>query len=61
MRNMKGICYIDSNVFLYPVLYEDLPEVEFFRDVISSIEKRIHKRTPQHSLGMRYLTLFGNS
>ena len=39
MKNMKGICYIDSNVFLYPVLYEDLPEVEFFRDVISSIEK----------------------
>ena len=40
MRNMKGIYYVDSNVFLYPVIYQDIPEVEFGRDVISSIEKK---------------------
>ncbi len=36
---MKGIYYVDSNIFLNPVLYQDLPEVEFSREVILSIEK----------------------
>lgn len=37
---MKGTYYIDSNVFLYPVLYQDLPEVEYSRNVLSSIERK---------------------
>lgn len=41
MRNMKGIYYVDSNVFLYPVIYQDLLEVEFDRNMVSSVEKRI--------------------
>lgn len=40
MRNMKGIYYVDSNVFLYPVIYQDVPEADLGRDVISSIERK---------------------
>lgn len=35
---MKGTYYIDSNVFLYPVLYQGLPEVEFSKKILSAIE-----------------------
>lgn len=37
---MKGTYYIDSNVFLYPVLYQDLPEIKYSLEVLSSIERR---------------------
>ncbi|MHB1649897.1 MAG: type II toxin-antitoxin system VapC family toxin [Thermoplasmataceae archaeon] len=35
---MKGTYYIDSNVFLYPVLYNDLKESETAREILSQIE-----------------------
>ncbi len=35
---MKGTFYIDSNVFLYPVLYNDLQESEKAREILSQIE-----------------------
>ena len=37
---MKGTFYIDSNVFLYPVLYNDLKESESARDILTQIEKK---------------------
>ena len=37
---MKGINYVDSNVFLYPVIYKNIHEAEFGRKVISSIERK---------------------
>ena len=36
---MKGIYYVDSNVFLYPVIYQGLPEVDRSIGILSSIEK----------------------
>ena len=41
MMSMEGFCYTDSDVFLYPVIYQDLLEVEFDRNMVSSVEKRI--------------------
>ena len=35
---MKGTFYIDSNVFLYPVLYNDLKESKKAREILSQIE-----------------------
>jgi len=35
---MKGTFYIDSNVFLYPILYNDLKESETAREILSEIE-----------------------
>lgn len=35
---MKGTFYIDSNVFLYPVLYNDLKESLKAKDILSQIE-----------------------
>ncbi|HKJ96231.1 MAG TPA: type II toxin-antitoxin system VapC family toxin [Thermoplasmataceae archaeon] len=35
---MKGTFYIDSNVFLYPVLYNELKESETAREILSKIE-----------------------
>ncbi len=35
---MKGTYYIDSNVFLYPVLYNDLKEAELAREILAEIE-----------------------
>jgi predicted nucleic acid-binding protein len=35
---MKGTFYIDSNVFLYPVLYNDIRESENARKILSEIE-----------------------
>ncbi len=35
---MKGTFYIDSNVFLYPVLYNDIKESEAARKILSEIE-----------------------
>lgn len=35
---MKGTFYVDSNVFLYPVLYNDLKESESARKILSEIE-----------------------
>jgi hypothetical protein len=35
---MKGTFYIDSNVFLYSVLYNDLIESEKAREILSQIE-----------------------
>ncbi len=37
---MKGIYYIDSNVFLYPVLYEDNEESETARKILAQIESK---------------------
>ena len=37
---MKGTFYIDSNVFLYPVLYNDLKESKLAREILSHIEKK---------------------
>ncbi|MHB1507051.1 MAG: type II toxin-antitoxin system VapC family toxin [Cuniculiplasma sp.] len=37
---MKGTYYIDSNVFLYPVLYSDLEESENARRILSQIENK---------------------
>ncbi|MCL5252669.1 MAG: type II toxin-antitoxin system VapC family toxin [Candidatus Thermoplasmatota archaeon] len=37
---MKGTYYIDANVFLYPVLYQGLPQVDSARKVLTSIEKK---------------------
>lgn len=43
---MKGTFYIDSNVFLYPVLYNDLKESETAGEILSNIEKKdIHAYT----------------
>ena len=35
---MKGTFYIDSNVFLYPVIYNDLKESKKAREILSQIE-----------------------
>ena len=35
---MKGTYYIDSDVFLYPVLYNDIKESETAREILSEIE-----------------------
>ena len=35
---MKGTFYIDSDVFLYPVLYNDFKESEKARNILSQIE-----------------------
>ena len=35
---MKGTFYIDSDVFLYPVLYNDIRESENARKILSEIE-----------------------
>ena len=35
---MKGTFYIDSNVFLYPVLYNGIKESETAREILSDIE-----------------------
>ncbi|MCL4451631.1 MAG: type II toxin-antitoxin system VapC family toxin [Candidatus Thermoplasmatota archaeon] len=35
---MKGTFYIDSNVFLYPVLYNDMKESETSREILAEIE-----------------------
>jgi predicted nucleic acid-binding protein len=35
---MKGTFYIDSNVFLYPVLYNDMKESETAREILAEIE-----------------------
>ena len=35
---MKGTFYIDSNVFLYPVLYNGIKESETAREILSEIE-----------------------
>lgn len=40
MNSMKGTYYIDSNVFLYPVLYSDLEESENARRILSQIENK---------------------
>lgn len=37
---MKGTYYIDSNVFLYPVLYNDLEESEASKKILSHIENK---------------------
>lgn len=37
---MKNTYYIDSNIFLYPVLYQGLPEVELARKVLVAIENK---------------------
>ena len=37
---MKGTVYIDSSVFLYPVLYSDLKESKKARDILSQIEDK---------------------
>ncbi len=37
---MKGIYYIDSNVFLYPVLYREIEEAEKARDILARIENK---------------------
>ncbi|MFG1545322.1 MAG: type II toxin-antitoxin system VapC family toxin [Thermoplasmataceae archaeon] len=37
---MKETFYIDSNVFLYPVLYGDLKESERAREILSQIERK---------------------
>ena len=37
---MKETFYIDSNVFLYPVLYGDLEESERAREILSQIERK---------------------
>ena len=37
---MKGTFYIDSNVFLYPVLYNDIKESEAARKILSEIERK---------------------
>ena len=37
---MKGTFYIDSNVFLYPVLYNDIRESENARKILSEIERK---------------------
>ena len=37
---MKGTYYIDSNVFLYPVLYEDIEETENARKILAQIESK---------------------
>ena len=36
---MKGTYYIDSNVFLYPVLYEDIEETEKIRKLKGIIDE----------------------
>jgi hypothetical protein len=60
MKNMKGIYYVNFNVFLYPIIYQDMPEVGFSKDIISPIEKSIYRHILQRSLGMKYLTLLRN-
>ncbi|MFG1415792.1 MAG: type II toxin-antitoxin system VapC family toxin [Thermoplasmataceae archaeon] len=35
---MKGTFYIDSNVFLYPVLYNNIKESETAREILAEIE-----------------------
>ena len=37
---MKGTFYIDSNVFLYPVLYNELEESKEARNILSQIEEK---------------------
>jgi predicted nucleic acid-binding protein len=37
---MKETFYIDSNVFLYPVLYGDFKESERAREILSQIERK---------------------
>ncbi len=37
---MKGPHYIDANVFLYPVLYEGMPQVDIARKILLSIENK---------------------
>ena len=37
---MKGTFYIDSNVFLYPVLYNELEESKKARNILSQIEEK---------------------
>ncbi len=37
---MKGTYYIDSNVFLYPVLYNDLEESEIAKKILAQIESK---------------------
>jgi predicted nucleic acid-binding protein len=34
---MKGTFYNDSNVFLYPVLYNDIKESETAREILAEI------------------------
>ena len=36
---MKGTFYVDSNVFLYPVLYNELEESKEARKILSQIKK----------------------
>ncbi|MHB1492120.1 MAG: type II toxin-antitoxin system VapC family toxin [Thermoplasmataceae archaeon] len=37
---MRGTYYIDSNVFLYPVLYSEIEEAEKARDILARIENK---------------------
>ena len=37
---MKGTFYIDSNVFLYPVLYSGIKEAETAREILADIEQK---------------------
>ena len=37
---MKGTFYIDSNVFLYPVLYSGIKEAETAREILAEIEQK---------------------
>ena len=37
---MKGTFYIDSNVFLYPVLYSGIKEAETAREILTGIEQK---------------------
>ena len=37
---MKETYYIDSNVFLYPVLYNEMEEAERAKDILARIENK---------------------
>ena len=37
---MKGTFYNDSNVFLYPVLYNDIKESETAREILAEIGEK---------------------
>ena len=44
---MKGTFYVDSNVFLYSVLYNELEESKEARKVLSQIEEKKFRLIPQ--------------
>lgn len=37
---MKEPIYIDSNVFIFPIIYEDIPKAEKAKEILRDIEKR---------------------